>query len=454
MGLVHALLYAAITPPWQGPDEPRHFEYMAQMARGITPAEPAALTLQGEIIASMTAERFWDYGYSITPYDPASPPQTLDDIWPGFAHQTHQPPLYYWLSSFIVRAAGRLPLADQLRWVRVFSALLCAGVVWLTWATARTLLPAQPRWAGAIALCVALQPMHTFAYATANNDNLAAFFVCVQVWLAARALRHGLRLGETLLQAGLVILALVTKRTGFIAPVLLLLTLIAAAWPALTRLWHGRRGRRGLLAAAGALVALCAGGVVLLVAARPLVSRLWGGFFHLPKDVLELLFSGSYAQALLKTPYPYYTRVVFESFWARFGWLNVPLTDAWYIALAGVSGLAGLGLVLLGIRVWRGRLTLQPYQGRVLIVFVCISILAYVLIIAKEVLYLSYLIGVTPQGRYLFPVIIPLATLLVIGLAQWTPAARRRLAGYLGVAALVAFDLICIVAYILPHYRS
>ncbi len=453
LGFCHTLLYVAITPAWQGPDEPRHFEYMAQMARGITPAEPAALTLQGEIIASMTAERFWDFGYSINPYDPARPPQTLDDIWPGFAHETHQPPLYYRLCSLILQAAGRLPLADQLRWVRVFSALLCAGVVWLAWATARTLWPARPLWAAGVALFVTFLPMHTFAYATANNDNLAAFFVCIQVWLAARALRYGLRGGEALAQVALVALALVTKRTGFIAPALLLITLMAAGWPALTRLWRARGGRRGIVLAAGALLALCAAGVLLLIVARPWFSQVWGGFFHLPKDVLDLTFNGSYAQALVKTPYPYYTRIIFESFWARFGWLNISLPMAWYAALAGVCGVAGLGILLLAWRVWRRRLSMEPYQGRALFVCVIVSVLAYALIMAKEVLYLSYQVGVVPQGRYLFPVIIPLAILSVSGLEQWSPAGRRRLAGAVGAVALVAFDWMCIIGYILPYYR-
>jgi len=450
LGLCHALLYAAIVPPWQGPDEPRHFEYIAQMAR-ITPAQPAALALQGEIIDSMIEHDFWKYGYSIAPYDPAAPPRTLDDIWPGFAHETHQPPLYYRLTSLIVRAAGRLPVAAQLQWVRYFSALLCAGVVWLAWATVRTLFPQRAGLAAGVALFVALLPMHAFAYATANNDNLAAFFVCAQVFLAARALRYGLRPAGLFLQIALVGLALLTKRTGFIAPAILILTLLAAGWPRLARFW-GRR--RNALLTVGLALLLVAGGALLLFAGRPLLSRLWGGFFHLPKDVLKLLFDGSYAQALVQTPYPYYTRILFESFWARFGWLNVRLADGWYAALYGVCGLGCLGLILFFARVGRRRPLPPAYQIRTIVVFVFSAGLAYMLIMAKEVLYLSYRVGVVPQGRYLFPTIIPLATLLLIGLEQWTPARRRSLAGYLGLLALLAFDAICLAAYVWPYYRA
>jgi len=454
LGLCHALLYAQIVPAWQGPDEPRHFEYVAQLARGITPAEPAALTLQREIIDSMTAQHFWDYGYSIVPYDPAQPPTTLDAIWPGYAHETHQPPLYYRLAAILVRVAGGRPLDVQLRWVRYFSALLCAGVVWLSWATARTLFPERPGLAAGIALFVALLPTHAFAYATVNNDNLAAFFVSAQVYVAARVLRYGLRWGELASLLLLTILALVTKRTGFIAPLLLVVTLLAPGWERLRQLWRDQRGRRAVWIGGGGMLTLLAGVLLAVAFARPLLSSLWGGFFHLPKDVLELAASGSYAQALVKTPYLYYSRIVFESFWARFGWLNVRLADSWYVVLAAVSGVAGLGLLSAFVRGWRRRFVLQPYQWRAIVVFAIMAVSAYALIMAKEVLYLSYTVGVVPQGRYLFPAIIPLATLFVFGLDAWVPAGRKRLAAWVGFLAFVLFGLMCLVAYVVPYYRA
>jgi hypothetical protein len=327
--------------------------------------------------------------------------------------------------------------------------LLCAGVVWLTWATARTLFPQRPGLAAGVALFVALLPMHTFAYATVNNDNLAAFFVSIQVYLAARSLRYGLRWIEVALLFGLTVLALVTKRTGFIAPLLLALTLLAAGWGRLRSFLRARIGRRALLVGAGALLALLAGAILV----APLLSDLWGGFFHLPKDVLELASSGSYAQALVKTPYLYYSRIIFESFWARFGWLNVRLADPWYVFLAAACGAAGLGLLIMFVRGWRRRFVLEPYQWRAIVVFAIMAVLAFVLIMVKEVLYLSYTVGVVPQGRYLFPTIIPAATLFVLGMDQWAPAGRKRLAGYCGILALVLFDLLCLVAYIIPFYR-
>jgi 4-amino-4-deoxy-L-arabinose transferase-like glycosyltransferase len=448
LAFVHQVVWAHIIPPWQGPDEPRHFERLAQIAAGIEPGEPAALALQGAIIDSMLQQRFWRYGYAITPFDPARPPRVLDDIWPGYAHEAHQMPLYYALAAGIVRAAGGRDLAVQVGWVRLFSALLGAGVVLLAWASARTLFPERPGLALLISLSVALLPMHAFANATINNDNLAAFFTALQVFLAARALRFGLRWGEGLGMVACAGLAVITKRTGFIAPALLLATLAGVVWGRL------RLSRRALAIIAGiaaaTLIVACALRQTLLAA----VAGLWAGFFHLPADVLEHLLNGDYALALLKTPYPYYTRIVFESFWARFGWLNVRLPDLWYVALGGVCLAAGAGLVWLGVRVWRRRAGLQPYQVRGLLVFIVTATLAYIIIIGKEVLFLSYLAGVVPQGRYLFPVVIPLMTLIVVGLDAWVPARFKRPAGVVAALASAGFEAICIFGYILPYYRA
>jgi 4-amino-4-deoxy-L-arabinose transferase-like glycosyltransferase len=412
------------------------------------------LELQGEIIDSMTAYRFWDAGYSIVPYDPANPPHVLDDIWPGYAHETHQQPLYYQIAALIIRAGGPRDVAAQLMLVRYFSALLGAGVVLFAWWSARTLFPQSLGLPLLIALFVALLPMHTFLNANANNDNLTSFFGAVQLVLSARALRYGLRWREVALMVIVTGLALITKRTGFIAPVILAVTLLAASWDSIVRVLKGRRARPFIAFAAGAAVLVIAGCGLIARLAGPAMMRVWSGFFHLPRDVIDLLLNGSYAQALIHTPYPYYGKTIFQSFWARFGWLNITLSDRWYLLLAGICALAVLGLSIHFVRALRGRSGLEPYQSRTLVVFVVIAVLGVVLIIGKEVLFLSYRTGVLPQGRYLFPIVIVLATLLVVGLRELTPGRLRTAAGLASAAALLVFDLICVFGYIIPHYHG
>jgi len=452
LALTHELTYLWVVPLWQGPDEPRHFEYVALVAGNISPTEPAPLELQSRIIASMIEHDFWDYGYYIEEYDPAHPPQTLDDIWPGFAHETHQPPLYYELAGAVVRLSGASDIDAQLLVTRLLSALLGAGVALLSYATARTLFPGRIALPLLVGLFVALLPMHAFINATANNDNLASFFVALGLYLCARLLRHGFRWREAILMIAATGLALATKRTGFIAPAILFVTLFIMVWDHLLRALRSRKGRQIAIGAALIIVATVAGCGLGWQFARSSIFSAWSDFFHLPPDVLELLFDGSYARALTDTPYPYYTRMVFESFWARFGWLNVRLPDIWYWPLGGISVVAGIGVLRRGYRIFRQETEFQAYQIRSLIVFVIVVLLALLLIMGKEVLFLSYQFGVVPQGRYLFPVIIPLATLLILGLRELTPTRWRPASAYVGGVAFAIFSMICIIGYVLPYY--
>ncbi len=442
LSLAHQLLYLYLVPPWQGPDEPRHMEYILLMAEGAEPGTPAAAAIQARIISSMEEHRFWQYGYFINPYDPENPPRTLDDIWPGFAHETHQPPLYYWLVGRLVRWSGLGNIAAQLRLVRWLSALLGAGIVVAAWLAGRTLIPNQPGFAAGTALFIAGLPMFAFIHAAANNDNLAAFFSAGVFLFGAGALRERLTWGRVLGMLVCALLALLTKRTGFIAPAAFALISLGSLWPE-------RAGRRLTAWALGTLtgVLLAAGAALLWPAGRELLAAGWR-FFHLPQDMVELLTSGRYGEALLRTPYLYYSRLIFESFWARFGWLNVRLAEGWYFVLLAVCGAAGAGLL-------KG-LHHQPPEGylrRALIVYLLIAVAAFLLIMAKEVLYLSYRFGVVPQGRYLFPAVIPLATLFVWGLREWVPAAWRRTAGWAGGLALLLFDALCLMGYVLPFYH-
>lgn len=442
LSLVHQVLYLYLVPPWQGPDEPRHMEYILLMAEGAEPGTPAAQAIQARIISSMVEHRFWQYGYFINPYDPQNPPRTLDDIWPGFAHETHQPPLYYWLAGRLARWSGLGDIAAQLRLVRWFSALLGAGIVVMVWLAGRRLFPHDASLAFATAAFTAGIPMFAFIHATANNDNLAAFFSAGVFVFGAGALRERLTWGRALGMLVCALLALLTKRTGLIAPAAFVLIIIGSLWPK-------SGGRRLIGWALGILIGvlLLAGAALLWPAGRALFAAVWH-FFHLPPDVVELLMSSKYAEALIRTPYLYYSRLIFESFWARFGWLNVRLAEGWYFALLAVCAAAGAG-VLKGLR----RQPPDGYLRRTLVIYLVTAVVAFALIMAKEVLYLSYRFGVVPQGRYLFPAVIPLATLFVWGLREWVPAAWRRTAGWIGGLALLSFDLLCLVGYVIPFFR-
>jgi len=60
--------------------------------------------------------------------------------------------------------------------------------------------------------------------------------------------------------------------------------------------------------------------------------------------------------------------------------------------------------------------------------------------------------GIHQQARYLFPAIVPIALILVLGWGTWVPGRWQGRALGLGAALLVGFDLATLAVYQLPFY--
>ncbi len=160
--LIVGTLYAVRTPDWQVPDEPAHYNYVAQVAtNGCCPVlEPGD----------------WDSAYLETIKGARFAPEALGDF-AAIQYEDHQPPLYYLLASVVFKLS-----AGSLTALRLFSVLIGAGVVAAAYATGRALLPDQPQIALGAAGLVAFIPQHATMLAAVNNDGLAELIVALTLW--------------------------------------------------------------------------------------------------------------------------------------------------------------------------------------------------------------------------------------------------------------------------------
>ncbi len=163
--LLVAGLYALQTAPWQAPDEPAHYNYIAQIvAVGCCP-----VIEMGD----------WDQTYldqlKSNKFDP-----TLTADLPTIQYEDHQPPLYYLLAGAAYRFTNGSLLA-----VRLFSVMLGAGVVLCAYALGRVMLPRRRGVALAGAALVAFIPQHVAILASVNNDALALLLVAATLLLCA-----------------------------------------------------------------------------------------------------------------------------------------------------------------------------------------------------------------------------------------------------------------------------
>lgn len=386
--LAYAVLvvgYALRTPAWQAPDEPAHYNYIAQVTEdGCCPKiEPGD----------------WDQAYLDTLRGNAFAPDLLDDL-DTIEYEDHQPPLYYLLSAPLYSLTGGSLVA-----LRLLSALFGAGVVACAYGIGRALLPGRPAVALAGAAFVAFLPQHLAVLASVNNDSLAELVVGVTLlllvlrvkgatvppWLFGVLVGVGLLVKvNTIFLVGLVPLGLalrwwLTKRDRGLMPLVRTLALFAFPALLLAGLWWVRNiGVYG-----------------------------WPDFFGLgahdsvvvgqlrTADMIAQYGWGEYLRAALNTTY--------NSFWGQFGWMSTPLQPWMYAALTALLGVAVVGL-LLGLP--RAR-TSTPTQRAAWGLMVLTVVIAFAQFVYYNTEFAQF------QGRYLYPGLIPFALLFALGLDNW-----------------------------------
>lgn len=394
--LIIGALYAVFTPAWQVPDEPAHYNYIAQLqAGGCCP---------------VMAEGDYDQAYLDrlrgAGFDPARVDMSRID---AVQYEDHQPPLYYLLQWPVFALSGGRLVA-----LRLFSVFLGAGVVLCVWAVVRVLFPWRRWMALSAAAFVAFLPQHIAMMAGVNNDSLSELCVGGVILAAVLFVRgdeidlprpHPAILGLLVGLAGL------TKLTGFFVAVAV--AVVAAGWQGFSRARAGFSWRPLLWVV----------GMAVLVSAPWWLRNL--GIYGFP-DVTGLARHDTVVVGQPRTAEWIDTNgfggwlgrfigFTYNSFWGQFGWMAVPMPGWIYKVMLGFVVVV-LGGIVFGVarNVYKDEDEFTSGQlGGVVILG-----LALLLTVAQ---YIGYnLTFVQHQGRYLFPALIPVGFGVAVGLDGWT----------------------------------
>jgi hypothetical protein len=437
--LVQGLVYAFVIPPWQAPDETGHLEYawlVANLGR-LPHRDDVSPAFEQELVGSLYE---WRYGDYIGRPLPDGMPARLEDLPQEiFAKRSRTVLNERFSLSYLWQALFLLPVRSQdLTWqlyaARLSSVLINVAIVWLAYKTFVKLVPRQQGPILTMTAVVVLLPQHTFINSTAGDGPLAELMAGVVLYGWARTFRQGANVWAVL---GIVLgtmLAVGTKATTFFLVPLnagLAVWWLVSSWPRL-RLWQ-------IVASISIGLALLAGATWFWLSISP------GSNFL--QDLSELFSSDnvvwvdsrglSVGEALLLSH---------DSFWANFGWMNVPVSGRWYGALLLLSGLAGAGWLF-----GRTSRDLCPRWAVGLMAgafFTAVSVFVLGPILLTSSGYFQF------QGRYLFPVIVPFAFLQVGGWAQLVSAQKRTVLLGLAVGLLVFFDIWSIIVYIVPYFYA
>lgn len=411
--------YAALTPAWQVPDEPAHYNYVRSLAEGRGLPVLESGDYDQAYLGRLVSKRF--------------PPEL--SIEP-LEYEDHQPPLYYVLATpvYLLFDGALLPL-------RLLSVLLGAGVLAAAWRTVITIFPERPRLGLMTVGFVAFIPQHVAMTAGVNNDALAELVVSCTLWalivyLGGRSVEPwhiGILLGT----------ALLTKTTAYVV--------LGAAGGAVLLRWH-QEGRDWKWAARQLAWMF----VPALLLAAPWLMRNaltygWSDPFGLARH--GAVVQGQPRSSKWLARYGWsgllsrLARTTFQSFWGQFGWMAVPLSPRIYGGLLLLSSLMAVGFLVRLIRCRPVCRKPSLLRSRCLLLG-----LSAALTLSAFLWY--NLTFVQHQGRYLFPALIPVGLAAALGLDTWAEALPRQarpwtLAAFF--AGLAVFDVYCLVRVIIPH---
>lgn len=407
--LLIGLQYAALTPRWQVPDEPAHYNYIREIVETKSlPVLEEHEYLQ-DYLGELTALKF--------------PPELSID---PLKYESWQPPLYYLLAApiFLISNGGLLPL-------RLFSLLLGAGVIVFAYLAAREAVPDKPLVAVTAAGFIAFIPQHIAMMAGINNDSLSELLIAVGLWLTLRIHSRRSEISHWrfwILEFGLlgfvIGLAFVTKSHAYLlAPVAGIMLLLK---------WRDEgRGEWRAFARRAAIVfmpALIIGGWWW---GRNLSVYGWPDFMASirhdqvaagqprTKDWITQYGQTEVVRRFLET--------TFHSFWGQFGWMGVPMPEKYYWALGVFTAALVVGLVIRELR-----LEIKARTNQSLISSHYLLVTSAVLTLG---LYLFYnLTYVQHQGRYLYPALVPISLAASLSLWAWGGVLQKAAAVMLSAA--------------------
>ena len=320
--LLAALCYVFITPLWQAPDEPAHYNYVRHLATRLSLPILQPGDYPHDYLEELKAAHF-------------PPERPIANI----RYESHQPPLYYILAAVVLSPLATSAITVQVYGLRLLSVALGLVLLLLTYRLGGVIWPTSPGKAVALAAVATFVPMHTAVSAAISNDILAEVLVTATVLQATKLwrktgspFRDGVqKLGITAIIGLLIGLCLVTKMTAFIALPLALLALLLGNLSLRQREEALPRVGKRAGGLGSSLAALCLPTLVLWAPwlIRNMVTYGLGDPFgqirHDAVVVGQLRTAEKLAQVGLASMLRESVKLTFKSFWGIFGWMGVPM---------------------------------------------------------------------------------------------------------------------------------
>ena len=431
-----ALAYRDAIPLFEAPDEPSHMHYAAFVSERNDLPRQRPLEVPGEgmqpplvyVLAAPLLDNRIDVALAVRELGRAMFPlyanPRTEGGGPAIAYHVHG------LRMFTTDGS-----LEPLRVLRSTSLVFGLLTVILTFA-AIWRLSRDARFALLGGGLLAFNPQFLYCSGYFSNDPAAAAIGAAALWVVVRALEDA---GRAPLRRHYVVGAFVIA-LGVLTKTSTLLGLGAAA---VTLVAIDPRARREVMIDTGIAAAL------VVVLAGPYL--IWAGEARGGLLGVNAMLASS---ASMMQPdrfggvLPYLTGLywdaTFESYWARFGWFNVTVPRATYLAFVALTWMG-----ILGWLAGRWREPWEAVRSRALRLYL---FGAFLTTLAAHVA-LNFVV-VSVQGRQLFAVAPQAAFLLALGIYRLIGSERRLLPIAIAIVlALLALDVYCLRGVLVPAYR-
>ncbi|MDP2937602.1 MAG: DUF2142 domain-containing protein, partial [Dehalococcoidia bacterium] len=434
-----ATLYNVVNPIFEAPDEPWHYLFVDHLANGrglpILYADPLKNIAGQEggqpplyyALAALTV--FWTDRSDLSAIMVRNPREG-EGPGPNFLTHTAREDFPYQGAVLGVHV------------VRALSSLMGAVTVLLTYLIALEVFGDKRRPAMLAAGFVALNPQFLFVAASVSNDNLVATLSALALLLILRGWRRGFSLAGAVILGAVLAAASLAKLSG-----LALLPLAMAGFG--LRACRGGFETRPYRPLAFCLAAFA----IVVVGAGWWFIRNLALYGDITALRLFIAASGAQAHSIDTNYFLGEMGQVWLSFWAFFGWMNVPAGEYYYWFYGAVTIAAVVGLLSLALKN-NFRMGRREEGRNSAVAFLLAAWVGVFLVLL--VLYMG--IATRLQGRLLFPALPAISVALVAGLyrltSNWHVGARHAsplLPAALGSAMLVLAVLAPLV-YIGPAY--
>lgn len=435
-----SVMYAILTPPWESPDEPAHYLYVSQLAARWHPPQKSSIKQTNSFSKDQAfISSNYEWYQPALGYLPAAvvykvlaiiAPDSLPKQIPSLSSQFPAIPSRY--NIFIHSDSGIFQVWDDawgLLIIRILLSLLGLPVIFAAYRLGGLADNKKSGFLGiAAAGWVAFLPQFTFINASVRSDTLTNAIAALVFLTAVLMQTSGEQRDRNALLTGILLgLGLISKNTFvYMLPIGLIAVILSA--PRAPRTWL----RLTMLVLAPALILW---GVYYLafVEARAAFAYTLTTALKINPELLTW-------KHLQEIPEP----LLIDLFYARFGWANVAPPAIWSKIAFGFWSVGICITLVQSVRFSRKPELSQ--QMKIIALLLVGMLLAFIGVVRFN------LSVVQPQGRLLFPALLPWAILGLWGVWQILPKRSEKIAAILTISFMLLFNIYALFFALAPAY--